>query len=957
MLEATKLAQVAAEFRRYKLEILGLSETRWKESGEKRLSTGETFLYSGKPQDAEHRSGVGLMLSKSARQCLKSWSPISDRILIARFESRIRHITYVQVYAPTEQASVEDKEAFYEQLAHTFERINKSDIVVLMGDLNAKVGSSNANWENVMGTHGLGAMNSNGELFADFCGKYNLIIGGTIFPHKNVHKATWVSPDRTTQNQIDHIAISKRWRTSLLDVRARRGADVYSDHHLVVGQLRIKLKANNKRQPTCAKKLNVAKLKNEDNAQVFVNTINDTLAAARTTNNLSWVLVKEAYQQAGKDILGFINYERKEWISDTTWNLIMERRNTKQLINASSDAVQRANLQRIYNIDNKKARSSARADKRRWTNNIAAEAQKAADSRNARETYRLARKLINKPFMSDRPLCASDGTLATTEDHQTNIWTQYFTELLNKPPNDVPRSPVENINRAIRYNVGPPNQQEIKAAIKHLKNGKAPGADNISPEMFKADINLSSSVLLEIVGEVWETEDIPDEWNESLIIKLPKKGDLKFCKNWRGISLLNTINKIISIIVHNRLASALDPVLRKEQAGFRPGRSCIDHINTLRVIAEQSIEWQSPLYMLFVDFKQAFDSVDRNMLWTILASYGIPAKMTNLIKQLYRNATCKVVHRGKLGSPFMIRSGVKQGCILSPLLFLLTLDWVMKKVNAVPHGIRWNLTERLGDLDFADDICLLTHSKTELESLLTRLVKYSSQAGLQINVAKTKLIRLNTNTVCNLSLQGESIEEVDSFCYLGSYITGDGGADADVASRIQKARQAFYMLNKVWNASNLSRNLKLKIFKTNCLAVLLYGCETWKVTSSIESKIQVFVNKCLKRILKIYWPRVISNENLWALTGFEKMDLVIRRRKWNWIGHTLRKPVDDIARQSLDWNPQGIRKRGRPKTTWKRTVVEEAKAGGKEWREVTALAKNRTRWKAFVDALCSLDAE
>ena len=105
--------------------------------------------------------------------------------------------------------------------------------------------------------------------------------------------------------------------------------------------------------------------------------------------------------------------------------------------------------------------------------------------------------------------------------------------------------------------------------------------------------------------------------------------------------------------------------------------------------------------------------------------------------------------------------------------------------------------------------------------------------------------------------------------------------------------------------SQISRNLKIRIFKTNCISVLLYGCETWKVTNSIESRIQVFVNNCLRRILRVFWPNVISNENLWNITGVENMATMIRRRKWNWIGHTLRRPSGDIAKAALDWNPQG----------------------------------------------------
>lgn len=952
MLQPTKLDQIAREFQLYRLDLLGLSETRLKESGERRLSTGETLLYSGKPPTEDHSSGVGLLLSRGARQCLTSWSPVSDRIITARFATGARALTFVQVYAPTEQAAEDVKNSFYCQLGQALTGVKRSDIVILMGDLNAKVGSSNQNWESVMGTHGLGTMNENGELFADLCVSYDLVIGGTLFPHRNVHKGTWVSPDGRTVNQIDHIAISKRWRTSLLDVRNQRGADANSDHHLVVGALRIKLKSHKRRVPTAHRRFNTARLKDPETAARFIGEYRQTASASTATGAADrWDAARTAMQSAGSSVLGYVNEQRKEWISDDTWRLIAERRQLKNAINAAVDADKPA-LNRRYAELARKVGRSARADKRRWANEIADLAESAANSNNMRETYRLARRLVGGHPKTDRPIRSSNGDLLTTEGEQLIRWTAYFEHLLNRPSADVPRSPTgPPVSR--RFDVREPSLSEVVSAIKRLKNGKAPGADNISSELLRVDANSAAELLHPVIADLWNQESIPSSMTEGLIIKLPKKGDLSLCSNYRGITLLNTINKVLSIILHDRLAGVLEPLLRKEQAGFRPHRSCVEHINTLRIIVEQSVEFKAPLYLLFVDFKQAFDSVDRDMMWKILQSYGIPLKLLNIVMGLYTEARCQVVHRGKLGEWFTVRSGVRQGCVLSPFLFLLVLDWVMRKVNNTKCGISWTMSERLEDLDFADDICLMSQTANDMEQKLRQLVKYGEQVGLKVNVAKTKLMRINVSRPCSFEVGGEPIQEVDSFCYLGSYLTKDGGASTDVDSRIQKARQAFGSLNKVWNSSQLTRNLKLRIFRTNVLSVLLYGCETWKVTSTIEARIQVFVNKCLRRILRVRWPEVITNEELWRVTNFEKVAVTIRRRKWKWIGHTLRKGVGDIARHALQWNPQGCRGRGRPRMSWRRTVDKEANLVGKAWPELSRLAGNRVRWRQFVDDLCS----
>ena len=134
--------------------------------------------------------------------------------------------------------------------------------MLLIGDFNAKVGAVREGREREIGPHGIGQMNENGELLSDLCATNSLVIGGTLFPHKNCHKVTWVSPAGNAQNQIDHIVISKRWRLSLQDVRVKRGADLASDHHLLQGKIQLKLSAV-KKVECHRRKFNVSKLKNQ----------------------------------------------------------------------------------------------------------------------------------------------------------------------------------------------------------------------------------------------------------------------------------------------------------------------------------------------------------------------------------------------------------------------------------------------------------------------------------------------------------------------------------------------------------------------------------------------------------------------------------------------------------------------------------------------------------------------
>lgn len=194
------------------------------------------------------------------------------------------------------------------------------------------------------------------------------------------------------------------------------------------------------------------------------------------------------------------------------------------------------------------------------------------------------------------------------------------------------------------------------------------------PEILKADPTASTEVLYHLLNKIWDTEVIPTEWKTGLMVTIPKRGNLSECNNWRGIMLLSIPSKVFCRIILDRIQTALDDQLRKEQAGFRKDKSCTDHIATLRIIIEQCVEWQTPLYVNFVDFEKAFDSLDREVLWKLLGHYGLQSKIINIIKNMYQDFSGRVICKGKLSDAYSITTGVRQGCLLSPLIFLIAID-------------------------------------------------------------------------------------------------------------------------------------------------------------------------------------------------------------------------------------------------------------------------------------------
>ena len=225
----------------------------------------------------------------------------------------------------------------------------------------------------------------------------------------------------------------------------------------------------------------------------------------------------------------------------------------------------------------------------------------------------------------------------------------------------------------------------------------------------------------------------------------------------------------------------------------------------------------------------------------------------------------------------------------------------------------------------------------------------SEGTGLKINVDKTKVLRLSARRQDPIKINGTDVEDTDSFVYLGATVNNLGGAEQDIRSRLGKARSVFHRLSKVWRTGEFRRETKMRIFKSNIIAVLLYGCETWRMTKADEKRLDTFLHKCLRRIFKVHWPMRVPNDEIRRRAGIEKISTQVRRRRWKWIGHVLRMAPNRNPHVALSWAPSGKRSRGRPRETWRRTVVKErAELGLTSWAAAAAVDKNRDRWRALI---------
>ena len=449
MLETSRAAQIATEMKKNKITVLGLCETRWPDSGQLTLTSGEKILYSGQEgEDDRHTGGVGIMLAKRAQEALIEWKPISPRIILVRFRSKTRNVTFINCYAPTNAAEVETKADFYDELQKTLDSRTRRDILIVTGDFNAKIGNDNTGRERIMGREGLGTMNENGEMFADFCVFNDLVIGGSVFQHKDIHKGTWVSPDHRTVNQIDHITIDKKFRRSLQDTRVRRGADVASDHHLLVGQVRLKLKKCLPPGSKAGRKFNTIYLNDSALKSTFKLTLSNRFQALENCEDdpveTLWESTKQAWKSTCEEVLGKRSRTQKEWLTVATMRVVDKRREKKAELNMAKTRALKARLSGEHTALNKEVKRSARRDRREHVERMTQDAEDAAGRGDMRELYQITKRLAGKKSTQPQHVLSKDGENLTSPKEQLERWREHFQDLLNRPlplnPADIPQA-------------------------------------------------------------------------------------------------------------------------------------------------------------------------------------------------------------------------------------------------------------------------------------------------------------------------------------------------------------------------------------------------------------------------------------------------------------------------------------------------------------------------------------
>ena len=396
----------------------------------------------------------------------------------------------------------------------------------------------------------------------------------------------------------------------------------------------------------------------------------------------------------------------------------------------------------------------------------------------------------------------------------------------------------------------------VEEAVTLAKNNKAPGLDGITNELLKNGGHYIIISLFNLFRKCIELEQLPQEWNKGVIIPIFKKGDRKDLNNYRGITLTSCVSKIFNRIISMHISNYLESmdVLSEVQGGFRTSHRCEDHIFTLKSVAACRLKENKTTHIAFLDFRKAFDSVWRNGLLKSVWLSGIRGKVWRMIDKLYKkvNGTVKF---GDIDTDFFeINQGVKQGCVLSPVLFSVFINEFKKLLVSHDLGVRIN-DNWLGGLFWADDIVLLANNEYEMNKMLELATLFAKEWKLNFNFDKSNILVIGkrTNKEKHWKLGDSYITEAESYKYLGVIISRNLNDHMQFENVLKKGnRLTAYIKSVIDNFDNFSRVYYGDIlWRTIALPSINFGSDVWcSVSKSDIDKLERLQLQMARYILK-----------------------------------------------------------------------------------------------------------
>ena len=405
---------------------------------------------------------------------------------------------------------------------------------------------------------------------------------------------------------------------------------------------------------------------------------------------------------------------------------------------------------------------------------------------------------------------------------------------------------------------------EVVAALRKMHNGKAPGEDGITADFLKLCLttevgeeigNVPQSLmgleLFRLVTQMWRSVQIPRMWNHAVIVSIFKKGDELLPENYRGISLISVVLKVLMAILTKRLSDQLEQrgLLRKEQAGFRSHQEVVSQIVALKEICQRRRAVGKKTWICFVDLQKAYDMVPQAALFAKLEQVGVRGQFMRFIKMVYHGSRIAIrTPDGVISRPLL--RGVRQGCPMSPVLFDVFINDILDgirgaKVPGLPLG-----ENRIPGLLVADDLTLIAGSRKNLAKMVKKVGTWSGNWEMKVGVAKCGVMIIDGDEADRgravFDIGGERIPVVRSYRYLGLDFNDELDTQKMVDSRLAGTRKFVYGIKRFLASKSIPITSRVLVTKACVITRLLYGAELWGMNQCYAAKPQLLLNRVIR---------------------------------------------------------------------------------------------------------------
>ena len=935
---------------------------------------------------------AGIFLAEKLVDKVFDVNRVNNRIITIKLMLDGSIFTIVSVYAPQCGLDAAKKDSFYDGLTDITSGFGEKEFVVVAGDFNGHVGRSVVGYDGIHGGYGYGDKNKEGDRILDFCTALNMFIGNTYFQKKDSHLVTYESG--LAKTQIDYFLLRQSQRKYLCDVKVVPSEECIVQHKLG-SVLKIKKLKNVKRK--FAPRRKIWKLDDIDVAETFKAHMDISRRRVGNTHlsvEEQWKTLKESLLEATEISCGWTKgpprHKETWWWNNLVDIAVKEKRKlwkewkkgkiTKDVYLEAKRKSKRA----VYEARSESVR-------KRFSNIENRDDQKL-------EVFRIAKTMVkdNRDIIGEQCIRNDDGGLAINEEDKKIAWKNYYERLLNteneRDSNNL--TPVEPVESAAIFI----EKDMVRIAVKKMKKRKAAGPSGIVPEMIKAAGELGLEMIADLLNQIIREGVVPAEWELSTIVNCYKgKGDALERGNYRGLKLTDQILKVMERVVEALIRQKVD--IDQMQFGFMPGRGTTDAIFILRQLQEKYLAKRKNLYFAFVDLEKAFDRVSRDVVWWAMRKLAVDEWIINVVQAMYSNSRSRVRINDSFSEEFPIKVGVHQGSVLSPLLFIIVLEALSRemrsgcpkellyaddlaivsetietlnvKLEAWKHcleagGLRVNLGKTKIMVSGCDVgkireqgkyPCGVCRKGVGVNSVYCQSCNHwvhyrcsKVRGRLQPNqdfkceACKDKALGLDHEEEVSVNSNGQTLEVVEKFCYLGDTIGARGGAEDSITGRIRSGWSKFRELVPLLASKGLSLASKGRLYQACVRSVMLYASETWPLKEEDLARLE------RNDASMVRWMcRVKLNDHIPSRVLRDRLRLVsvrelIQTKRLSWFGHLERMDDNNWVSKCRHCVVDGRSVKGRPRKTWNEVVRNDLKEKNLD----KELAKDRVAWKSLI---------